>query len=263
MAEAPLTVLVTNDDGIHADGLVTLETIARTLTDEVWIVAPEVEQSGASHSLSLANPIRLRRLDDRRFAVQGTPADCVLMALRKVMPRPPDLVLSGVNRGQNLADDVTYSGTIAAAMEGTALGLKSIALSQSYGIHSEGRLRFEVAATHGPALVKRLAGVDLGPGILLNVNFPDCDPDAVEGLQVTRQGKHDQSLLVVEERVDTRSRPYFWLGFKRDRSDAAPGTDLRAIYDRRISITPLHMNMTQLEAIDVLRTRLESQPGAR
>src|SRR5262245_54531254 len=257
MAEPPLTVLVTNDDGIHADRLLTLETIARTLTDEVWIVAPEVEQSGASHSLSLANPIRLRRLDDRRFAVQGTPADCVLMALRKVMPRPPDLVLSGVNRGQNLADDVTYSGTIAAAMEGTALGLKSIALSQAYGIHSEGRLRFEVAAAHGPGLVKRLADVDLGPGILLNVNFPDCDPDLVEGVQVTRQGKRDQSMLLVDERVDTRGRPYFWLGFKRDRSDAAPGTDLRAVYDRRISITPLHMNMTQLEAIDLLRTRLD------
>jgi 5'/3'-nucleotidase len=226
MADKPLTVLVTNDDGIHADGLETLEKIARTLTDEVWIVAPEVEQSGASHSLSLANPIRLRRLDDRRFAVQGTPADCVLMALRKVMPRPPDLVLSGVNRGQNLADDVTYSGTIAAAMEGTALGLPSIALSQSYGVHSEGRLRFEVAEVHGPELVRRLAKVDLGPGIL------------------------------VEERIDTRSRPYFWLGFKRDRSDAAPGTDLRAIYDRWISVTPLHMNMTQLEAIDVLRTML-------
>jgi 5'/3'-nucleotidase len=259
MADKPLTVLVTNDDGIHADGLETLEKIARTLTDEVWIVAPEVEQSGASHSLSLANPIRLRRLDDRRFAVQGTPADCVLMALRKVMPRPPDLVLSGVNRGQNLADDVTYSGTIAAAMEGTALGLKSIALSQTYGVHSEGRLRFEVAEVHGPDLVRRLADVDLGPGILLNVNFPDCDPEAVQGLQVTRQGKFDQSMLLVEERIDTRSRPYFWLGFKRDRSDAAPGTDLRAIYDRSISVTPLHMNMTQLEAIDVLRTRLEKR----
>jgi 5'-nucleotidase len=256
MADKPLTVLVTNDDGIHADGLETLERIARTLTDEVWIVAPEVEQSGASHSLSLANPIRMRRLDDRRFAVQGTPADCVLMALRKVMPRAPDLVLSGVNRGQNLADDVTYSGTIAAAMEGTALGLRSIALSQTYGVHSEGRLRFEVAEVHGPDLVRRLANVHLGPGILLNVNFPDCDPEAVRGLQVTRQGKFDQSMLLVDERVDTRSRPYYWLGFKRDRSDAAPGTDLRAIYDRWISVTPLHMNMTQLEAVDVLRARL-------
>src|SRR6185503_13191900 len=190
-----MRILLTNDDGIYPPGLESLEKIARAISDDIWIVAPETEQSGASHSLSLADPIRLRQIGERRFSVQGTPTDCVVMAVRKIMPAEPDLVLSGVNRGQNLADDVTYSGTIAAAMEGTALGLKSIALSQSYGVHSEGRLRFEVAATHGPALVKRLAGVDLGPGILLNVNFPDCDPDAVEGLQVTRQGKHDQSLL--------------------------------------------------------------------
>jgi 5'-nucleotidase len=230
-----------------------LERIAAALTDDVWVVAPEHEQSGASHSLSLANPLRLRQLGERRFAVLGTPTDSVLMAVRRVMPEPPDLVLSGVNRGQNLADDVTYSGTVAAAMEGTALGLRSIALSQAYGILGGRELRWEVAERHGPALIRHIFRLSLGPGVLLNVNFPDCLPDEVKGIEVTRQGKRDQNLLRVEERIDTRARPYYWLGFQRERSDPPSGTDLRAIYEGRISVTPLHMNLTQVEAMEALR----------
>ena len=252
----PLRILVTNDDGIYAPGLKVLEHIAHALTDDVWVVAPESEQSGASHSLSLSHPIRLRELDGRHFAVLGTPADCVLMAVRKLMPEPPDLVLSGVNGGQNMADDVTYSGTIAAAMEGTAIGLKSIALSQAYGISNRSP-RWDVPERHGPALVRRLYGLDLGPGVLLNVNFPDCAPEEVAAVEVTRQGKRDQNLLRVDERVDTRGRPYFWLGFVREHSNPAPGTDLRAIYERRISVTPLHMNLTQIEALEALRLALD------
>lgn len=264
MAETPLLsrdgkparILVTNDDGIHAPGLVVLENIARALTTDVWVVAPESEQSGASHSLSLSNPIRMRELDERHFAVLGTPADCVLMAVRKVMPERPDLVLSGVNSGQNMADDVTYSGTIAAAMEGTAIGLKSFALSQAYGIHGR-RLCWDVAEAHGATLVRRLYGLELGPGVLLNVNFPDCPPAEVDGIEVTRQGKRDQSLLHVDERIDTRHRAYYWLGFKRENSNPAVGTDLRAVSERRISVTPLHMNLTQLEALEPLRLALD------
>lgn len=252
----PARILVTNDDGIYAPGLKVLEHIAHSLTDDVWVVAPESEQSGASHSLSLSHPIRLRELDGRHFAVLGTPADCVLMAVRKLMPEPPDLVLSGVNGGQNMADDVTYSGTIAAAMEGTAIGLKSMALSQAYGINGRSP-RWDVPERHGPALVRRLYGLDLGPGVLLNVNFPDCAPDEVAGVEVTRQGKRDQNLLRVDERVDTRGRPYFWLGFVREHSNPAAGTDLRAIYERRISVTPLHMNLTQIEALEALRLALD------
>jgi len=265
MSEALLTgdgrrlrILLTNDDGIHAPGLAVLERIAEKLSDDIWIVAPEHEQSGASHSLSLANPLRLRKLDERRFAVLGTPTDSVLMAVRQVMPEPPDLVLSGVNRGQNLADDVTYSGTIAAAMEGCALGFKSIALSQSYGILAGRELRWEVGETHGPELVRALYNLDLGPGVLVNVNFPDCAPDAVRGIEITRQGKRDQNLLRIEERIDTRQRPYYWLGFLRERSDPAEGTDLRAVYEGRISVTPLHMNLTQLEAMEALRQAVGS-----
>jgi 5'-nucleotidase len=253
----PARILVTNDDGIYAPGLVVMEKIARSLSDNIWVVAPESEQSGASHSLSLANPIRMRELDERRFAVLGTPADCVLMAVRKVMPERPDLVLSGVNSGQNMADDVTYSGTIAAAMEGTAIGLKSFALSQAFGIHGTRQLCWDVAERHGGPLVRRLYGLDLGPGVLLNVNFPDCPPDEVSGVEVTRQGKRDQNLLHVDERVDTRNRAYYWLGFKRENSNPAVGTDLRAIAERHISVTPLHMNLTQIEALEALRLALD------
>ncbi len=157
-----MRILVTNDDGIHAPGLETLERIARTLSDDVWVVAPAEEQSGAGHSLSLADPIRYRQIEKQRFEVSGTPTDCVLMAVRKIMPGMPDLVLSGVNRGQNIADDVTYSGTIAAAMEGTTLGLKSIALSQVTGIFGNG-FSYAVAEHYGPAIVAKLAEDGIRP----------------------------------------------------------------------------------------------------
>jgi 5'-nucleotidase len=250
-----MRILVTNDDGIHSPGLETMERIARALSQDVWIVAPAEEQSGAGHSLSLANPIRYREIDTRRFEVAGTPTDCVVMAVRKIMPGLPDLVLSGVNRGQNIADDVTYSGTVAAAMEGTALGLKSIALSQVTGIFGNG-VSFDVAEHYGAGVVEKLMRLEFGPGVLINVNFPDCRPDELQGIEVTRQGKRDQNLLIVDERVDARGRPYYWLGFKRERGDPAAGTDLRAVFDKRISVTPLHMNLTQLEAMEALRSAL-------
>src|ERR1700742_2721800 len=154
-------ILVTNDDGIHAPGLISSEKIARGLSDDVWVVAPESEQSGASHSLTLTAPLRLRKAADRRFAVSGTPTDCVLMSCLNVMKdRPPELILSGVNWGANLADDVTYSGTIAGAMEGTALGIPSIALSLAYGYEQEADARWHTAEKHGPDVVRRL--LDIG-----------------------------------------------------------------------------------------------------
>ncbi|MFO1033158.1 MAG: 5'/3'-nucleotidase SurE [Hyphomicrobiales bacterium] len=248
-----MRILVTNDDGIHGPGLEVLEKIARTLSDDVWVVAPDDERSGAGHSLTLANPLRSRKLAERRYEVEGTPTDCVIMAVRKILPGNPDLILSGVNRGQNVADDVTYSGTIAAAMEGTALGFKSIALSQVTGIHDNGE-SFAVATAHGAAIVQKLAAMNFGPGVLMNVNFPDCRSDEVKGIEITRQGKRDQTTLHVDERMDARGRPYYWLGFSRERGNPPQGTDLAAVFGKRISITPLHMNLTQVEAMDALRS---------
>lgn len=254
----PIRILVTNDDGIHGEGLEVLEKIALSLSPDVWVVAPATEQSGKSHSLSLSEPIRMRRIDERHVAVGGTPADCVIMGVRKIMPGMPDLVLSGVNRGQNIADDVTYSGTIAAAMEGTSIGLRSIALSQVHGYHQDGDLQWRVAAEHGPGVIRKLWEVELGPGVLVNVNFPDCRPDEVRGIKVCRQGKRDQNMLLVDERKDTRGNPYYWLGFHRERSNPPEGTDLHAVYNKWISVTPLHMNLTQIEAMEALRQATET-----
>ena len=251
-----MRILLTNDDGIHAPGLDVLEGIARSLSDDVWIVAPESEQSGASRSLTLSEPLRLRQASEKRFAVSGTPTDCVLMALSKVLPGKPDLVLSGVNKGQNIAEDVTYSGTIAGAMEGCMLEVPSIALSQTYGMLPDSEISWDVAKTKGAEVVKKLCNMDLGPGVFLNVNFPDCTPEQVEGMSVTRQGRRDESIFKLDERRDGRGVPYFWFGFQRSLSNPPVGTDLWAVYNNRISVTPLHLNLTQTDAMDSVRTVL-------
>jgi len=252
-----MRILLTNDDGIHAPGLESLERIAAGLSDDVWIVAPETEQSGASHSLSLADPLRLRKIHDRRFAVRGTPTDCVLMAVKSVMPDAPDLVLSGVNRGQNIADDVTYSGTIAAAMEGTALGIPSIALSQAMNFKAGG-LKWHCAEHHGAGLIKKFIKSGWGEGVLLNINFPDTEPEDIHGVEITRQGKRDLNLMRIDEREDARGQPYYWVGFNRSLSEPAHDTDLKAIYDLKISITPLHLDLTHQQSANALRQALDS-----
>jgi 5'-nucleotidase len=248
-----MRILVTNDDGIHAPGLEILEKIARTISDDVWVVAPDVERSAAGRSLTISQPLRYRKIDHRHFETTGTPADCVIMAVRKIMPGLPDLLLSGVNRGQNIAEDITYSGTIAAAMEGTSLGIKSIALSQVLGMYGRDE-SFAVAEKHGAAVVQKLLTMDFGAGVLMNVNFPDCRPDEMAGIDVTIQGKRDQNYLTVDERVDARGHAYFWLGFARERGSPPKGTDLASVFSKRISITPLHMNLTQVDALLALQS---------
>ena len=181
-----MRILVTNDDGIHAEGLAVLEQIAKQLSDDVWVVAPETDQSGVAHSLSLSNPLRLRQIEEKRYAVQGTPTDCVIMAVRSVMAEmKPDLVLSGVNRGQNVAEDVTYSGTIAAAMEGTLLGIPSIAVSQAYMAGDRTKITWDCALQHAPGIIRRLLEEGIPDGILFNLNFPNVAPSEVAGVAVT------------------------------------------------------------------------------
>src|ERR1041384_1261970 len=195
-----MRILITNDAGIHAPGLDVCEQIARELSDDVWIVAPQTNQSGVSHSLSLHDPLRLREVAPKHFAVKGTPTDCVIMGVRYIMKdNPPDLVLSGVNRGQNVAEDVTYSGTIAGAMEGTTLGVPSFALSQGYGLETRNNPHWECAITHGPGVIRKVLEQGVPEGVLVNVNFPDCPPEAVKGIAVTTQGKRDQDLLRIEQ----------------------------------------------------------------
>ena len=252
-----MRILVTNDDGIHSPGLAVAEKIARSLSDDVWVVAPENEQSGASHSLTLASPLRLRQIAERRYAVSGTPTDCVMMACLHILKaQPPDLVLSGVNWGSNLADDVTYSGTIAGAMEGCALNIPSIALSQSYEEGGRAAIDWSAGEAHGAETVAALVAAGWPAGTLINVNFPGCPAAAVKGVKVVPQGKYDLQSTEIEERMDVRQRAYYWIGLRR-RGGAPPAdSDLGAVHDHFIAVTPLHLNLTEDAALKTLRAAL-------
>jgi 5'-nucleotidase len=244
-----MRILLTNDDGIHAEGLAVLERIARTISDDVWIVAPETDQSGLAHSLTLSEPLRLRQVSEKHFALRGTPTDCVIMAVRKVLDFKPDLVLSGVNVGANMADDVTYSGTIAGAIEGTLQGIRSFALSQAYRHADGGSVPWDVVETHAPDLLRKLMLVDLPDGTFLNLNFPNCAPGAVAGTEVTSQGKLDFG-LTIDERTDGRGHPYFWLRFGERFGDFREGTDIHALREHQISVTPLKLDLTDYTVQD-------------
>jgi 5'-nucleotidase len=240
-----MRVLVTNDDGIHSPGIEACVRIAEQLSDDVWVVAPEFDQSGVAHSLSLSDPLRLRTIDDRRFAVKGTPTDCVIMGVRHILAdKRPDLVLSGVNRGQNIAEDVTYSGTVAGAMEATILGIPSLALSQVYGPETRELQSYATAEKHAPDLIRRLLKEGIPAGVLINVNFPDCEPHEVAGIAITSQGRRNQELLRIEPRHDGRGNPYYWIAFQRGSWTPQNGSDLQAIAAKRISVTPLRLDMT-------------------
>jgi 5'-nucleotidase len=250
----PLRILVTNDDGIHAPGLAVAETIARAVSEDVWVVAPENEQSGASHSLTLAMPLRLRPVDERHFAVSGTPTDCVMMACLHILKdAPPDLILSGVNWGSNLADDITYSGTVAGAMEGCALGIPAIALSQVPVENSRVEIDWSPGIAHGPGLIRRLYETGWPQGTLLNVNFPPCGADAVKGIALVPQGRYDLQSTEIEERMDVRSRPYYWIGLRHRQAVPPADSDLGAVAAGKIAVTPLHLNLTEPALLERMR----------
>lgn len=251
-----MRILITNDDGIHSPGLAALEHIAHTLSDDVWVVAPETDQSGVAHSLTLSDPLRLRQVSERWFALRGTPTDCVIMGVRKALPGLPDLILSGINRGQNLAEDVTYSGTVAGAMEGSILGIRSLAVSQAYDWDTGSEPDYSIAKTHAPDLFKKLLKVPMPRHTLLNVNFPACAPDKVKGVKVTVQGHHEQSGLIISERQDGRGYPYFWLGFQDRGQSILENSDLHAIVEGFISITPLRIDLTAHDMVAQLAEEL-------
>jgi 5'-nucleotidase len=240
-----MRILVTNDDGIHAPGLQVCEKIARALSDDVWIVAPETDQSGVAHSLSLNDPLRLREISERHFAVKGTPTDCVIMGVRHIMQEKADLILSGVNRGRNCAEDVTYSGTVAGAMEGTVLGIPSFALSQAYAFTTKHAPYWETTIKFAPDIIRRVLDTGVPRDVLVNLNFPDCVPEEVAGIAITVQGKRDQELLRIEARHDGRGNPYYWIAFGRGgNAGGALGSDLAALNEKRISVTPLRLDLT-------------------
>jgi 5'-nucleotidase len=253
-----MRILITNDDGVHSDGLDACAEIARALGDEVWIVAPETDQSGVSHSLSLNDPLRLRQVGERHYAVRGTPTDCVIMGARHIMKEMPDLVLSGVNRGRNVAEDVSYSGTVAGAIEGTVLGVPSFALSQAYSFATKAQPNYDTAIKHGPGLIRRVLEAGMPRGVLVNINFPDCAASEVAGIGVAQQGTRNQELLRIEARNDGRGNPYYWIAFGRGPiTDPGHGTDLRALSENKISVTPLRLDMTDEPFMTLLAAKLD------
>lgn len=236
-------ILVTNDDGILAEGLQVLESIARTLSDDVWVIAPEVEQSGAGHSLTMHEPIRMRKVAEKRYAVMGTPTDCVLMATMEIArDKPFDLILSGVNRGPNVAEDVTYSGTIAAAMEGTLLEIPSIAFSTV--IDANQLIEWAAVAERGPAIVQELGRHAWPDGTLININFPGRPSSAIKGVRLCPHGRRRISEKL-DRRIDPRGRPYFWIaGPGVEPFSNHPEADYNQLAEGYITITPLTMDLT-------------------
>lgn len=240
-----MRILLTNDDGINAPGLYVLEKIAAQLSDDIWICAPSEEQSGAGHSLTLNRPVRMRQHAEKRFSVTGTPTDSVTLGLKKALPGPPDLILSGVNRGANLGDDVTYSGTVSAALEGALAGIRSIALSQVYAKEGMGdTVPFGAAEAWGQRVIAPLLDAPFAPRTLVNVNFPPLEAGAVKGIKAVRQGFHDYARGSVVEGTDPRGYRYFWFGLHGIEHTPGHQTDLEAIQDGYVSVTPLQLDLT-------------------
>ncbi len=248
-------ILLSNDDGIAAPGLAVLRHIAEQLSDDVWICAPEIEQSGAGHSLTLRQPLRVRNVRGNQFAVDGTPTDCIMMAIHELMKgKRPDLVLSGVNRGSNMAEDITYSGTVAAAMEATLLGVPAIALSQHIDTgHSN--VHWGTAEAVSPRLIAELCRAGWPMGVFININFPDVAASAVGPATIARQGQRSMGENI-ERRVDPRGQPYYWVGALRNDAATVAGTDLAVVESGGVAVTPVHLDFTHEPALAHLGTVL-------
>src|SRR3954447_5219645 len=248
-------ILISNDDGIASPGIKVLEKVARELSNDVWVVAPEQEQSGASHSLTTRRPLRLRPVGEQRYAVDGTPTDCVLLAVKRLLrDRPPDLVLSGINGGSNVGEDLTYSGTVAAAIEATLLGIPAMALSQDF---PEGKaVPWETGEAFGPEVIRRLLHLPWPDHTLFNINFPGVAAEEVSGFAVTHQGKRAIADNLTEGGAP-RGRPYYWIGPARETRTAEPGTDVAALSDDKVSITRICLDLPNIPVLGALRKVFE------
>jgi 5'-nucleotidase len=247
MDAAPL-ILVSNDDGIHSEGIVALADALRGC-GEVVVVAPDRERSAVSHSLTLHRPLRVEELGPGRYAIDGTPTDCVNLAVNGILGRRPALVVSGINKGANLGDDVTYSGTVSAAMEGTLLGIPSLAIS----LLGRASFRFDVAAGFATRLVTWVLARGLPPDTLLNVNVPaPDDARAVRGFALTRMGRRRYGDAIVEK-VDPRGKKYYWIGGEELEFVDEEGTDFHAVSQGLISVTPIHLDLTNYKSFEALR----------
>lgn len=248
-------ILLVNDDGIDAEGIKVSEEIASRFADEVWVVAPQADQSGMSHALSLQLPVRVVPRGGRRFAVIGTPSDCIVMAVRLIMKgRLPDLVISGVNRGANLADDIAYSGTVSGAMTAILCGIPAVAFSQAYRKNAD--TPWATARKYGAELLSRLLAGPLPSDLCLNVNFPAIPPDEVTGIRATRQGRRSIRAIDIDARDDLRGKPYYWLNFDRAGGQQDPDSDIQALREKAVSVTPLRPDRTNDAMIGLVAERL-------
>jgi 5'-nucleotidase len=240
-------ILITNDDGIHSDGLIKLEEALKSVGD-VYVVAPAAEMSGASHSLTLARPLRIRQLDERHWAVDGTPTDCITLALNRILTEEqrPHICASGINHGGNLGDDATYSGTVAGALEAAILGVPGLALS----LVARDNFNFSESAAFAVQAVRKVLEEGLPEGTLLNINIP---PGEIKGVRVTRQGIKN-ARPVITEHIDPRGKPYFWIGEEYFNTNSEEGTDYNAIEMGYVSVTPLRSDMTDHQALTAIET---------
>ncbi|MGH6892620.1 MAG: 5'/3'-nucleotidase SurE [Dongiaceae bacterium] len=253
-------ILVSNDDGIHAPGLKLLERVARALSKDVWVIAPEAEQSGASHGLTLRRPLSIHKIGPRRFAIGGTPSDCVLMAVKHIITdRPPDLVLSGVNRGANLGEDVIYSGTVAAAREAALLGIRAIAFSQ---VRRGETLHWKTAEAFAPEIIERLYAATWPRSVLMNVNFPPIPPSEVKGIKVAPQGRRVEHTQIKTIK-DPAGREMLWIGDFPTDDPEDPKTDLGVIIEKMVSITPLHCDLTHGTTLSAIAGLFGKKPARK
>jgi 5'-nucleotidase len=248
-------ILITNDDGFHSDGIIVLEEALREIGD-VYVVAPASEMSGASHSLTLSRPLRIRQIDDRHWTVDGTPTDCVTLALNRILPpeERPHICVSGINHGPNLGDDATYSGTVAGALEATILGVPGLAFSLVVSRSHD----FTESAKAAREIVEKALAEGLPEGTLLNVNIPKGVP---KGIRITKQG-FKTARPVISEQIDPRGKPYYWIGEIREGFRAEGGTDFEAIDEGYVSVTPMRSDLTNHGAIELLRTWETGLPKA-
>lgn len=254
-----MRILITNDDGINAPGLKIAESIAAEIAGpegEIWVIAPENERSGASHAISYTQPTRLNQLGERRFALDGYPADCALVGLHKILKdTPPDLLISGVNRGHNVAEDVFYSGTVGAAMDGALAGIQAIALSQFYSKGSQGHL-FASSTAHGAEAVRKVLQMPFPSGVFYNVNFPATTAEGIAGMTVCPQGLRADTTFDVISHTAPNGREYQFYRHGTRNASAPEGTDARLCHDGWITITPLALQLTANTVLDAARATL-------
>lgn len=247
MAEQ-LKILVTNDDGVHSEGLIVLAKALHQIGD-VFVVAPETEKSAMAHSLTLHRPLRVEKIKRNVYAVNGTPADCVHLGVNAILPERPGLVVAGINKGGNLGDDITYSGTVSAAFEGTLLGIPSFAIS----LVSRSHYKFQTAARFAVKVAQHILKKGLPKDTLLNINVPNLDEEEIKSYKITQQGRWAHNGSAVEEKVDPRGKKYYWIGGGQLIFDKRSNTDFEAVSNSYISITPLHLDMTHYPSIRQLR----------